>query len=250
MGSVGTSIPYDRKLLHTTVDLLARGDPSRPWVSLPCDDEDLSKGYEDITYEVLANAVNKLAWFIGSCLGRPNIQFDTIAYIGRPDVRYQVISLAVAKVQYKVLFSSHVNTAAAHLALTERTSTRALFSVSVVLVEDILRDRPMPDFVIPELDDLLSLTPTKHYPYTKTFEEASQDPFVIMHTSGTAGFPKPVFYTHAAVAALDARALLTTFRFRGRTDDLVTYAHGSNVSSPNSLPHNPRTIPLTPQVHT
>lgn len=76
-------------------------DPHRPWASVPFDDDDLSKGYEDITYDVLANAVNKLAWFIDSCIGRPT-NFETVAYIGRPDLRYQIMTLAVSKTQYKV----------------------------------------------------------------------------------------------------------------------------------------------------
>lgn len=101
MGSLGVTPQYGRRLLHTTVDDLAESEPHRAFASIPFDDDDLSKGYEDVTYAVLANAVNKLAWFISACLGPPT-DFETIAYIGRPDMRYQIMSLAAAKTQYKV----------------------------------------------------------------------------------------------------------------------------------------------------
>ncbi|KAF7911608.1 hypothetical protein EAE99_011071 [Botrytis elliptica] len=42
------------------------------------------------------------------------------------------------------------------------------------------------------------------YPFEKTFAEARYDPLIIMHTSGSTGFPKPVFVKHGAWAAMDA----------------------------------------------
>lgn len=207
MGSTGTSTPYGRRLLHTTVDELAQTDPSRAWASIPYDDDDLSIGYQDIAYNVLANSVNKLAWFIETSLG-PSAHFETIAYIGQPDVRYQMMSLAAAKTQYKVLFSSHMHSSVAHLALMAHTEATALFTAEGVQVADILASRPMRHFIIPELDDLVSAAPVKHYPYTKTFEQAAQDPYLILHSSGTTGMPKPIHWNHACTAALDARANL------------------------------------------
>jgi acyl-coenzyme A synthetase/AMP-(fatty) acid ligase len=207
MGSFSNTVAYGRRLLHTTADEQAETEPNKPWASLPYDDGDLSKGYQDITYHMLANAVNKMAWFIDSCLG-PARCFETVCYIGRSDIRYQIMSLAVAKVQYKVLFSSHVHSAASHLALMERTETKALLTADGVIVEDILIERPMPHFIVPELDELLTEDLVKIYPYTKTFDQAAQDPYLILHTSGTTGLPKPILWNHAATAALDARALL------------------------------------------
>ena len=48
-------------------------------------------------------------------------------------------------------------------------------------------DHSMQSVVVPEEDALLDPTPVKHYPYTRTFDEARRDPLVVLHTSGTTG---------------------------------------------------------------
>ena len=45
------------------------------------------------------------------------------------------------------------------------------------------------------------------YLYEKTFEEAAHDPIVIVHTSGTTGMPKPILWTHAIYATIDAQMI-------------------------------------------
>ncbi|KAL1893341.1 putative secondary metabolism biosynthetic enzyme [Sporothrix stenoceras] len=46
------------------------------------------------------------------------------------------------------------------------------------------------------------------YPYDKTFDEARQDPFVILHTSGSTGLPKPIRVPNGSLATVDAQHLL------------------------------------------
>jgi acyl-coenzyme A synthetase/AMP-(fatty) acid ligase len=210
MGSLGVESRYVPKLLHVALDERALTDPSSAWASVPYDDDDLSKGYEEITFAVLANAVNKLAWYINSVVGPAN-DFETIAYIGQADMRYQIMAIAVQKTQHKALFSSHLHSATAHLSLMERTDARFLLTASGVMVDDILAGRDMPHFVIPELEELLAPTPTKPFPYDKTYEEAAQDPYLILHSSGTTGLPKPIVVNHAANTALARRGELPKF---------------------------------------
>lgn len=38
------------------------------------------------------------------------------------------------------------------------------------------------------------------YPFDATFEEVRDVPFLGLHTSGTSGHPKPIYWTHAALA--------------------------------------------------
>lgn len=101
MGSYDPSPDYGRKLLPVAIDERAENDPSSVYCSLPYDDDDLSKGYEDITYQVFANAINQMAWFIHQKFG-PSDNFDTFAYMGIPDMRYMIMQMAAAKTGYKV----------------------------------------------------------------------------------------------------------------------------------------------------
>ena len=49
------------------------------------------------------------------------------------------------------------------------------------------------------------MTDVRPYLYEKTFEEARQDPIMIVHTSGTTGMPKPIVLNHAIYATIDAQ---------------------------------------------
>lgn len=61
---------------------------------------------------------------------------------------------------------------------------------------------------LPLLDELLDCSATKPFTYVKTFEEASNDPFCFLHTSGTTGVPKPIPWSHALIGTMDAVRLL------------------------------------------
>lgn len=81
--------------------------------------------------------------------------------------------------------------------------TVLLFAVGVH-VHDIVNERPSLKHVqIPELHEFLETTERPcPYPYRKTFEQAKYDPYLVLHTSGTTGTPKPVIVNHALTAAL------------------------------------------------
>lgn len=59
----------------------------------------------------------------------------------------------------------------------------------------ILESHQMQFFQVPRLQELLDQE-YPSYPFDKTFEEARNEPLVVLHTSGTTGFPKPVIWTH------------------------------------------------------
>lgn len=61
---------------------------------------------------------------------------------------------------------------------------------------------------IPEIDELLDAESTESFPYNKTFDEAIQDPFCLLHTSGTTGLPKPITWSHGLIGTMDAVRLL------------------------------------------
>lgn len=53
---------------------------------------------------------------------------------------------------------------------------------------------------IPELEELFDQK-HQHYAFNKTFEAARGEPLVVLHSSGTTGFPKALIWTHDWAAA-------------------------------------------------
>ncbi|KAK2602112.1 hypothetical protein N8I77_008672 [Diaporthe amygdali] len=196
MGRPNPPRDYCKKLLPVAIDEIASKEPHRPWASLPVDDWDLAQGFEEITFGALANAINKVAHTIEAAFGRSS-NFEAFAYLGVPDVRYHLVQMAAIKTGYKVLLSSPLNSTNVHASLMEKTKCVALFSANGARVDDILRAHPVKHALIPELDDLLSLEDrAPPYHFHKTWEEGKLDPYMILHSSGTTGDPKPVEYTH------------------------------------------------------
>ena len=52
------------RLLMNVIEFYALNDLTRVWASAPVDDNDLAKGFRDVTYKELANAVNRAFWWI------------------------------------------------------------------------------------------------------------------------------------------------------------------------------------------
>lgn len=116
--------------------------------------------------------------------------------------------MAVCKTGHKVLFSSQINTREFHVSLLEQTNCNIFFSGLGVHVDDILAARQMKHIVIPDLEDLLDQTKAPHYPYEKTFEEAKNDPCVVLHTSGTTGTAVRLSFPNSMLEKLLLSAVL------------------------------------------
>lgn len=101
MASYGT--PGSR-LLIPLIDEYADKDPNRVWACIPIDDNDVSKGFQDITYAALANAVNHAVVWLKQNLPPATKPFETIAYLGPKDISYPILAVAVAKIGRKVSF--------------------------------------------------------------------------------------------------------------------------------------------------
>ncbi|KAL8951795.1 MAG: hypothetical protein Q9222_002244 [Ikaeria aurantiellina] len=153
-----TSLPeYGQRLLPVELDRIAKVNPDRAYCSRPRCPTDLSLGFEDISYNRVANAVTRTAHWLRQELGKPR-GFDTIAYLAVPDIRNMLLALAVSKVGFK----------------------------------------------IPSLSQLLAEDAVPSYPFGKSFSEAKDDPVLVLHTSGSTGFPKPIIWTHGFFAAADS----------------------------------------------
>lgn len=66
-----------------------------------------------------------------------------------------------------------------------------------------LKNRPMDVLEVEDLESILAQPEVPTIPYTKTQAEAEWDPFVVLHTSGSTGLPKPIVVKHGSVAMTD-----------------------------------------------
>ena len=53
--------------------------------------------------------------------------------------------------------------------------------------QGLLAQYPIKTFNIPSLSQLLAEDEVPSYPFTKTFDEAKNDPVLVLHTSGSTG---------------------------------------------------------------
>ncbi|KAK8051651.1 hypothetical protein PG993_003036 [Apiospora rasikravindrae] len=161
--------------------------------------------FVDITATCFANAVHKASWYLSDQLGKPK-NFDSVGYYGTNDLRYLLFMLAAIKVGYKMVFTSPRNNLDGHMNVLEKSECGIflLASGASAQVQPILDKRPMRTLTVPELDWFLAEAPVEPYPYTKTFEEARNDPCVVLHTTGSTGLPKPVVWKNAMLSTYEA----------------------------------------------
>ncbi|KAI3400709.1 hypothetical protein diail_1918 [Diaporthe ilicicola] len=197
MGSVAnlSSTPYGRRLLPTLIDEVSIQDPDRECFQIPRSSEP-SDGWRVLTWKDMANAVNRCAHRIVELCGTPEKDsFPTIAYLGPNDVRYIVLMIAAVKAGYtKAMFISPRNSKEGQLNLFDTTSCKILAFASSrkEAVQPWLAERDMQAVEVSALHAWFPENEVPHFPYTKTFDEAEWDPFLILHTSGSTGLPKPI----------------------------------------------------------
>lgn len=92
---------YGRRLLPQVLDDLSTSTPERLYATIPRLTKDLSQGFHDLTVKDVARCVNALAWWLQQEIGRSD-SFETLCYIGIPDIRSAMIFLAAIKCGYKV----------------------------------------------------------------------------------------------------------------------------------------------------
>lgn len=110
-----------------------------------------------------------------------------------------------AKHDEQTLLPSPRNSIEGHLALLESTHCNILISAVEPKVDHILSKRDMRHLNVEGLKAFLRGDFIEHYEYTKTFEDAAHDPFIVVHTSGSTGLPKPIILYHGGVATVDAQ---------------------------------------------
>ncbi|KAG5206092.1 Transferase family [Trichophyton interdigitale] len=204
------SVPYGMRLIPQIMDELAVSQPERVVFSLATlSGTDLV--FKEITACAFNKAVDKTAWWLRSQVGIPE-SVQPVGYIGPHDLRHVLLTYACVKAGYAALFLSPKNSTLGAVSVLETTNCNIWVSASEVapepLVEDILRDRPMKLLQLPLLEELLDSESTEAFPFSKNFEEAINEPFCYLHTSGSTGVPKPIPWSHGLIGTMDAVRLL------------------------------------------
>ncbi|EON98455.1 putative l-aminoadipate-semialdehyde dehydrogenase protein [Phaeoacremonium minimum UCRPA7] len=187
-------------------DERAQKEPGREWLSIPRTSEP-ADGWEKITYRQAAKAINRIAHRITAVAGAADPgEFPTIAYIGLNDSRYLAFMYGAVKAGYKALFVSPRNSVEGQLRLFQATDCHAVACSAEfeTVVQSWVGHRPMTSFVLsPERELLADTADVIHIRYEKEFAEAQWDPFVVLHSSGSSGFPKPIVLKNGNMATAD-----------------------------------------------
>lgn len=138
--------------------------------------------------------------------------------------------MACLKTEYKLLLNSPRNTLDAHLSLLKKTNCTTMLmppNFPLPIMKQILEATHMRAVNMPGpqhwLDDN---NPVDPYPYHKTYSEARLEPWLVLHTSGSTGLPKPIVQTHATYSPLDAYTGLPSLGFPGT---YPSYCRGTRV---------------------
>ncbi|KAM3499606.1 hypothetical protein MY10362_007154 [Beauveria mimosiformis] len=201
---------YGRRLLPQIIDERAASHPEQILFSLSTMVKNVLE-FREISARQFAQAIDKTAWWLQSKVGKQTA-IQPIGYIGPHDLRHILLTYACVKVGYAALFLSPKNSTQGALAVLETLKcniwAKAGDAPMVPLIQEVLRERPMTILELPTLDDLLDAAGTTAYPYTKTFAEATTDPFCFLHTSGSTGVPKPIPWSNGLIGTMDAIRLL------------------------------------------
>jgi acyl-CoA synthetase (AMP-forming)/AMP-acid ligase II len=191
-----------RRTLPAEIDRQAKVRPEKIVHSVPIS-SNLADGYRDVTILEFAKAIDRACEYLEPLIGTSNT-LDTVAYYGPPDLRYLILIIAVNKLGFKLLASAPRNSLPMHLHLLNITDCRIILHARQIDVSAMVGTHEAARHPVPDLAELLwSDKEPRHYPYTKTFDEVKNDPYFVLHTSGSTGMPKPILHRHSWAAIQD-----------------------------------------------
>jgi acyl-coenzyme A synthetase/AMP-(fatty) acid ligase len=224
----------------TTGDLvpnLIRGlrNRKRPFASVVCPDG----GLEHISVEDIHHASNRAAWFLHRNL---NIEDKRFYYMGPSDIRYLIWTIAAMKTRKCVVCPSPGNTIPSNLRLFATVgATKLLYAPeSSSSLQPLLEslNETTGSMPTPSYSEFFNRQTVDEFPFPFTFDEIGDRPFMGLHTSGTSGHPKPIYWNHTAIATI-----VTLFDFDTlphppkRQHLLLDVLVGNNVFLPFPLYH-------------
>ncbi|KAI2996525.1 hypothetical protein CBS147346_9312 [Aspergillus niger] len=183
------------QLLPHIVDHYAKVKPEAIYAEYPVSLMSYDDGYRPITFKAFANAINGIAWWLTEKLGPGD--GETLAYVGPNDLRYPALVLGAVKAGYRMFLTSPRNSVAAHSSLFNRLSCTKLVTPvpHPPPVKAILEGQTLDVLEVPGVDELISKEHA-HFEFSKSYPEAAGEILAVIHTSGSTGIPKPIFWSH------------------------------------------------------
>ncbi|KAL3494907.1 hypothetical protein BJX62DRAFT_246825 [Aspergillus germanicus] len=198
----------DEDLLPTLITTLAKESPQSLWAEYPTSPATYSQGFTAITYAQFANAINNCAHFLAVTLGRSGTG-EPLAWLAPNDPRCAIANVAAMRAGFKLFLISERNSVAANYKLFDEVACSTILTTSLSFAPvqatraaDGGTTGPGKYLVVlelPSLETLLNET-RPEYPFYKTLSTSARDVALIVHTSGSTGFPKPMFITHEFIA--------------------------------------------------
>ncbi|OTB02092.1 hypothetical protein M426DRAFT_205279 [Hypoxylon sp. CI-4A] len=206
MGDInGDGVNYGKRLPLQIIKERAALEPEREWVSIPRT-ADPKDGWQKITWSQFAKAINRIADKIIDFAGVPNPgEFPTIAYIGTNDSRYIPFLFGAVKAGYKALFISPRNATEGQIRLFQ-TSDCYFIAHTPEYQEHVdlwKKQHSLKSFLVAPEREWYSGEGSSHIEYSRNPEEGIWDPLVVLHTSGSSGFPKPIVSKQGWVMVMD-----------------------------------------------
>ncbi|PYH46069.1 acetyl-CoA synthetase-like protein [Aspergillus saccharolyticus JOP 1030-1] len=195
-----------KRLIPNVIDATAKATPDVECLSVPRSNGNPSAGWKPVSWAQVANAVNYVAHMLIAEAGVPTPgTFPTVAYIGLEDPRYPIFAIGAIKAGYKALFISPRNSTEAQVNLFNKTDCNLLYHEAdfANMVQPWVEGRPGMKRVAAAAWKEWVYTEVAPFPYNKSFDEAEWDPFVVLHTSGSTGLPKPVIINQGMLALND-----------------------------------------------
>ncbi|KAK0470229.1 L-aminoadipate-semialdehyde dehydrogenase [Desarmillaria tabescens] len=259
------SVALKPKSITELVAIHARTQPDDPAIYTGSPDDGSAIVLHSLTFSQIQSAVDRLAWHYYSlglapktALGEvPPVQ--TIAVLTSTAIDESLLEIALAKLGLTALLLSVNNSVPAVAYLTKLTNaTHLIYGTKFVQeaydAQKLLRNQGYTVELVEDKrfplwgPDGVENTKIKPFPAVLTPEQESKRPAVILHSSGSTGFPKPVRITHYSLiedAALNKRK-------PGFSTLPVFHAYGHFAVFQSIYPGQPLTLfpphlPLTPR---
>ncbi|KAI1136522.1 hypothetical protein F5Y05DRAFT_420244 [Hypoxylon sp. FL0543] len=158
---------------------------------------------QDISFFDLENASNRASWFLVE-----NVEDENVFYMGPNDIRYLIWVLAAMKTGKCVILPSLANQIPANQRFFETVGAKTLLYAPEA--GDVLSPfleatwGTIEHITTPTYEELMSVDTAPRYSFEKSFDEVGTTRFMGLHTSGTSGHPKPIYWNHLAVCTIPA----------------------------------------------